>query len=134
MPNTPRGKHGIYAYIDLNVYNDLWEYIKEVYPDSTYGAFSTEIQNAIVEYLNIKHAQIHTIALNPRTPTVHKICREIVQAIKDQGFINQVSSRALSKIIAEIRGSDRRTIRKWIEQLNINGYIKHMGTYTWEVL
>ena len=110
------------------------DYINTVYPESQYGALSSEVQNALVEYLRIKHAQIHTRALNPRTPTVHRICREIIQRLKDEGFVNQINSRTLAQIIGEIRGSDKRTIRKWIGQLDLNGYIKNIGTYTWEIL
>ena len=134
MPNLPSGKRGVYVYLDDAVFENLWEYIKQVYADSTYGALSTEVQNAVVEYLRIKHAQIHTRPLNPKTPTVHKICRVIVQSLKDEGFINQVSSRVLTKVIGEIRGTDKRTVRKWMEQLEKNGYIKSIGTYSWEIL
>lgn len=134
MPNPPSGKKGVYVYLDDAVYVNLWQYIKQMYKKSTYGALSAEVQNAVVEYLRIKHAQIHTRPLNPKTPTVHKICREIVQSLKDEGFINQVSSRVLTKVIGEIRGTDKRTVRKWIRQLKVNGYIKSVGTYTWEIL
>ena len=112
----------------------LREYIKQVYSGSIHGALSIEVQNAIAEYLKIKHAQIHTRPLNPRAPMVHRICREIVQKLKDEGFINQVSRRVLTKMIGEVRGTDRRTLRKWLEQLEKNGYIKSVGTYTWEIL
>ena len=112
----------------------LREYIKQVYSGSIHGALSIEVQNAIAEYLRIKHAQIHTRPLNPRTPTVHRICREIVQYLKDQGFINQVSTRVLTKTVGEVRGTDKRTVWKWIKQLEENGYIKSIGTYTWEIL
>ena len=134
MPKPPLGKKGIYVYLDEPVFESLWEYIKEIYKESIYGALSAEVQNAIVEYLRIKHAQIHTRPLNPRTPTVHRICREIVQRLKDEGFVNQVSSRVLAKVIGEVRGADRRTVRKWVELLEKNGYTKSIGTYTWEIL
>ena len=134
MPKCPPGKRYICVLLDEPVFESLWEYIKEIYPESTYGALSVEVQNAVVEYLRIKHAQIHTRPLNPITPTVHRICREIVQKLKDEGFVNQVSSRVLAKVIGEVRGTDKRTVRKWIEQLEKNGYTKSIGTYTWEIL
>ena len=134
MPKTPKGKRGIYAYLDENVHDSLWDYIKEAYPNSTYGAVSSVLQTAVVEFLRIKHTQIHTTPLNPKTPTLHRICRQIIQSLKDEGFIDQVNSRTLAQKIGEIRGSDKRTVRKWIQQLKINGYIKNIGTYSWEIL
>lgn len=129
MPKKP-----LFVRIDENVWLNLQDYIKQVYPGSVHGALSIEVQNAITEYLRIKHAQIHTRPLNPRTPTVHNICRAIIQKCKDEGFVNQISTRVLTKIIGEIRGTDKRTQRKWLEQLATNGYIKNIGTYTWEIL
>ena len=134
MPRPPLGKKGIYVYIDGVVFKKLWEYISEIYEESTYGALSTEVQNAVVEYLRLKNAQIHTRPLNPRTPTVHRICSEIIHRLKEEGFINQVSTRVLNKVIGEVRGTDERTLRKWLMELDKNGYIKSIGTYTWEIL
>jgi len=45
-----------------------------------------------------------------------------------------VSSRLLAQVIGETRGADERTIRKWMSLLEKNGYIKNIGTYTWEIL
>lgn len=105
-----------------------------MYEGSTYGALSVEVQNAIAEYLKIKHAQIHTKYLNPRTPVVHRVCQEIIHKLKEEGLINQVSSRVLAHAIGETRGTDKRTIRKWMRELEKNGYLKSIGTYTWEIL
>ena len=127
-------KRGLFVRIDERVLDGLQEYIKEVYEGSSYGALSIEVQNAIAEYLRLKHTQIHTKYLNPKTPVVHRVCRQIIHRLKEAGLINQVSSRVLTKVIGEVRGTDKRTTRKWMKQLEKNGYIKSIGTYTWEIL
>jgi len=120
--------------IDEELWFKLQDYIKQVYSASVYGALSIEVQNALAEYLRVKHAQIHTRPLNPTVPKIHQTCNQIVQKLKDEGFINQVSRQILSGVIAEVRGADERTITKWIKILVKNGYLKIIGTYTYEIL
>jgi len=134
MPKIPEGKKGLFVCIDERVLDELQEYIKRTYEGSTYGALSIEVQNAIAEYLRVKHAQIRTKFLNPKTPMIHLICRDIIHKLKVLGMVNQVSSRLLAQVIGETRGADERTIRKWMSLLEKNGYIKNIGTYTWEIL
>lgn len=122
------------VYIDKKLLEELWNHIKTAYPRSTYGALSSEVQQAIAAWLKTKHTQIHTNPMNPGTPRVHQICTQIIQTLKTQGFINQVDKRTLSTTISEIRGSDERTITKWIKILVKNGYIKILNPNLYELL
>jgi len=127
-------KRRLVARIDEEIWFKLQEYIKQAYSGSVYGALSIEVQNALAEYLRVKHAQIHTKPLNPTIPKIHQACACMVQKLKDEGFINQVSRQVLSGVIAEVRGADERTVTKWTKILVKNGYLKIIGTYTYEIL
>jgi len=120
--------------IDEELWFKLQQYIKQVYSGSVYGALSIEVQNALAEYLRVKHAQIHTRPLNPGIPKIHQTCADIIHLLKSEGFVNQVSRQVLSGVIAQVRGADERTVSKWTKILLKNGYLKTAGTYTYEIL
>jgi len=126
-------KKQVKIYLDKDVYERLWRLIKAKY-SSTYGALSVEVQNAIVAWLNAHNAQEHTNKVNPDVPRIFKICHAIILHLRRQGYINQVSLRDLASAIAETRGSDARTVKKWIKTLLEFGFIKRVSTYTYEIL
>ena len=74
MPKLPKGKKGLYAIIDEEIYNKLIEHIKSFYPGkSTYGLVSIEVQQAIAHWLNEKQASTHTHKqINPGIPKAQR--------------------------------------------------------------
>jgi len=127
-------KRSLYVKIDEELYERLWELIKAKYRGSPRGALSLEVQNAIAAWIDAQHTQKHTKPLNPNLPRTHQICSQIVHYLKLKGYTNQVSYGALTSAIATIRGSDARTIKKWVRILLQFGFIKRVGTYIYEIL
>lgn len=122
------------VYVDKRIMKQLWDLIKRKYPDSTYGALSTEVQNAIVSWIEQHNTTLHTESVNPSYPKSHQYASEIIQYLKSKGYLNQVDAKALRDAIIRFRGSDPRTIKKWIKFMLDNGFIKRLNIYVYEIL
>ena len=120
--------------LDKELVKKLWDYIHEAYPESTYGALSAEIQNAVASWLRLKHTQIHTEKVNPGVPLIHQVCGDIVRILKEAGAVNQCRVTDAEKVIATLRGSDPRTLKKWMNNLTRHGYMKRLNYYIFEIL
>jgi len=121
------------VYLSKDVVENLWRIIRQKYK-KPYGALSLEVEQAIVNWIKLHDTQIHTKPTNPLIPKAHQYASDIIQYLKRQGFVNQVSLRELRKAIIALRGSDYRTIRKWIRFLVENGFIKQLNYYLYEIL
>jgi hypothetical protein len=55
------------------------------------------------------------------------ICKEIMKAIAERGFTNQIHKRELEKVIMINRGIDKRTIQNWLRTLEVLGFIKSLN-------
>ena len=60
-------------------------------------------------------------------------CKEIMKAIAERGFTNQIHKRELEKIIMLYRGFDPRTIKNWIRTLEVLGFIKLLNPNVYEL-
>jgi len=135
MPSKiPRGKVHLSVLISKELNDKLRKYIKETYPVYTRGLLSIVVQDAIAEYLGRRKQQHASKPLNPGRPTVQQICDELKFRMKSKGFLSQIDHVNLVNIISEVRGSDPRTIRKWIKNLLKLGYIKKIGYYVYEIV
>jgi len=128
------GKAHLHVLIDEKLLEEFKAMVARKYPGVFRGVLSAEVQNALAHWLRLQHTQIHAKPVNPGVPLVHRACREIVDRLKAAGYLNQVSWRVLEETIAEVRGSDRRTIEKWWRLLLKHGYLKQVGTYIYEIL
>lgn len=54
-------------------------------------------------------------------------CKDIMKAIVERGFTNQIHKKELEKIIMEKCGIDKRTIKNWINALTTFGFIKEIN-------
>jgi hypothetical protein len=128
-------KVGLYVRIDRKLRDKLYALIRSKYPESTYGGLSAEVQEAIVSWLaSHEHTTLHTKSLNPRLPRTHRICQEIMEAVKSTGHQTQVSRKILLSAITSLRGSDERTVDKWLQTLLREGYIKILNYNVFEIL
>jgi SMC interacting uncharacterized protein involved in chromosome segregation len=135
MPRKiPNGKKQLLVLIDSKIVKELWEIIKMKYPESTYGALSLEVQDALANWIAQHKAQIHTKSMNPKTPKNHEIAKEIIDYLRSCGFELQVNLKVLRQTIAKLRGNDERTIKKWIKFLEENGFIKKLNQQVYEIL
>jgi len=51
-------------------------------------------------------------------------CKEIMQVLAEQGFVNSVSRNELKRLIKILRGGDPRTYKNWLDNLTVLGYLK----------
>jgi len=127
------------VYVDPDLLERLWSIIRKKWSERTYGARAAEVSDAIAYWIN-RHQEtleLHTNThkpINPAFPRVHLICRQIVEAVKKRGFTFQVPASVVEKEIGEIRGSDRRTIRKWLKNLTKYGYMKWIQLRLLEII
>lgn len=57
----------------------------------------------------------------------YKACKEILNYLVKNGFTYQVSRHSLVETIILIRGGDLRTIKNWVRNLQVLGFIKMMN-------
>lgn len=128
-------KVGIYVRIEKEIRDKLYALIHSKYPESSYGALSLEVQEAINNWiLGHEHTTLHTKPLNPSLPRVHLNCQEIMGLVRETGHQTQVSFTTLRKIIINLRGNDSRTIEKWIKTLLQEGYLKRLNYNVFEIV
>jgi len=126
------------VYLPKKLVENLWILIKKKY-SKPYGALSAEVQNAIAHWLNEHeetldlHTNTHKV-LNPNFPRSHLLAKQIIDTLRDKGFIDQCSIKDLKKVIINLRGFDPRTVKKWINFLVDNGYLKWLTHRTLEIL
>lgn len=62
-----------------------------------------------------------------------KVCKEIMKAIAERGFTNQITRKELEKVIMVLRGVDKRTINNWVKALERLGFIKPFNALIFEL-
>jgi len=138
MKKIPKGKKALYVYIDEDIYNKLKKYVKLCF-DNAHGALSAVVQDAIASFLmhtGIDMVSAHTIhkLANPRLPRCHVYAQQIINYLRDRGCSVTCSVKDLKEAIINTRGSDPRTIRKWMRFLVENGYMKWIASRVLEIV
>ena len=126
MPKLPKGKRGLYILVDEVIHSKLWDFIRKKYDKNVYGALSFEVEKAIEYYLQAAGMHTNTHKFEDSTlPRTHRYCREIIRWLKDHypGYERFTVSQ-IREAIMNVRGSDDRTLRKWLRNLVRLGYLK----------
>lgn len=90
-----------------------------------YGSISRSVEVALEDYIE-KHGTLdaHTqVRMNPGYPPDKAVCVQILYALTKRGIENEFVSRDLVNAVAEVRGSDRRTVKHWRTRLEEYGFI-----------
>lgn len=138
MPKLPLGKAGFYVMIDVKVYDNLRDLIRKKYQKS-YGALSSEVQDALAHWISEHeetlelHTNTHKV-INPSLPGSHWQAKQIIDWLRDHGVSVQCTDRDLRKAIINTRGSDSRTIKKWMKFLVDEGYLKLITHRLYEIV
>jgi len=135
VPKVPKGKKGIYIYLDEEVYDGLIALIKQKYT-GLHGVLSSEVQHAIAHWIQQHESTLTqtTHKINPAIPRSHLAANAIVNRLRERGFHVQCSKWDLVKAIEVERGSDPRTVTKWMKFLVRNGYLKWLNPNVLEIL
>lgn len=125
----PKGKRQINPVISEDLYKLLIEVAPAWYGKAR-GGISAIVEEALRQYLAPRQ---HTKSTqNPRLG-VRQVYNQVVEKIKEimhwDFKPDQVPEKILDQAIAEVRGSDPRTIRKWKEAFHRAGLIKFIGGF-----
>jgi len=124
------GKAQLNTYVSRETRDKINEYIAK-YFETPYGALSWLVENALTSFMDgadHPNTQLHK---TPRNRS-HNACMEIISDLKLQGFTFQFTKDHLFKAINRVRGTDQRTVKKWLRILNEHGYVKFVSTFTLE--
>ena len=114
------------------------------HPLQAHGALSFEVEQALSTYLSLHHTQTQNTQnetfINPQNPTpkVFRLYKQIKQYLGDKHRIDleriaNVPLALLIEAIKVIKGTDDRTVKKWMEELKRNHCIKEITPNLFEV-
>jgi len=135
IEESPVCKVKIGVYISSTIWREVRELVAAKY-DSFHGSLSLEVEEALKNWLTL-HTQKHT-EINPINPTPK--AKKVWEQVKDyirmrQGFIGQqITLELLREAVSAIRGSDPRTVSKWLREFERYRLIKHIVGHVWEVV
>jgi hypothetical protein len=131
MAKIPSDKKRLEILIDANLYKQLIEIAPIIYGRYK-GAISYVVEDALRQYLKPKTSAHTTYTQNP-SRSVRQVYKQVIERIK---FIENIdfepeetTEKILDMAIAEVRGSDPRTIKKWKEIFEKSGLIKFVGGF-----
>jgi len=133
MPRLPRNKILVGIYLPKDLVKELREHVKRKY-DGMYG-LSLEVEQAIRYWLST-HKMHKKFALNP-TPKVYILKEKIKEYLKEKRgytYFIDVYAPHLYEAIKFLRGHDKRTIKKWIDELERFKCIKWIDHNRVEIL
>ena len=134
MPKIPKGKKRLEVYIDEELYKKLIEHIKTFYPGNTYGLLSVEVQNAIAHWLNEKQFAHTNSHMNPAIPKVQQKIDMIIKWLKENGYVNQFTTKDWTIACSHTVGADPRTVNKYLNLAVKLGRVKHIVSTIYEII
>ncbi len=138
MPKVPPGKKRLGVYIDIDLYDKLVNLISKKF-SKLHGALSMEVQDALAHWISEHnesldfHTNSHKL-VNPMLPRDHIRAREIINDLKNKGFLLQCPRKDLWRSIENVRGSDMRTKIKWTKFVVDHGYMKWISHRILEIV
>jgi len=142
MPKLPKGKVQLLAYIDENLYKELRQLIKMKHEELR-GALSKEVEDALRAWIaahrsaHAQSAQISRVNPAPRIARAWEQVREYLRSAYGYEAVitgSQIPKKLLINAIAAVRGSDPRTIRKWLSLFEHFKLIKWIAPNVVEVI
>jgi len=123
----PEGKVRLEVLIREDLYDMLVRLAPQIAGPKYRGALSRVVEEALKQYL-YPRARAQTPGLNPRL-TVRDVYDQVKRRLADMTGIpwwelREVKEAELDRAIAEVRGSDPRTIAKWKKLFQASGLIK----------
>lgn len=137
-----RKKVQLLLWVDESLDTKFRELIQQKYKKFERGILSYEGEMALRHWLSL-HTQTHTELGNKTLPNPTPKVQLVFAQIKDfliPGYYyellpgQQIPTVHLERAIQNVRGSDPRTVKKWLKTFVNNGVIKMVTSATYEVL
>ncbi len=134
MPKLPEDKVGLYVSISKKLDKKFREFLIEKYGYYRKGLISEEVEQALWNWLALHAHKKHKergegVNPEPRYRLVYDEVKQwlIINYGYDPSQLTQIPRRHLVEAISEIRGNDKRTIRKWLKTFTEKGLIKWLS-------
>jgi hypothetical protein len=129
LKDVPKGKKVLFVYISEDLYKQLIE-IAPAWYGKSHGAISALVEDALRHYLT---PRLHTASTqNPRLG-VRSVYNQVVEKVKEIMHYDfkptEIPEKILDQAVAEVRGSDPRTIAKWKGIFERAKLIKYIGGF-----
>jgi hypothetical protein len=125
----PKNKVQINAVININTYEQLRRLAVMIYGGRK-GSYSKIIEDAIAHYAKSIN-EVQNPMKTPKIPSVEQAWQGIIEYIKrrrnDPLPPEEIHERELIEAIAATRGSDKRTLMKWLNTLQELKYIEYIA-------
>lgn len=130
------------AWVNQSLDTKFRELINQKYKKYEKGLLSYEVEMALRHWLSLHtnaQSEINPQHLPNPTPKVQLIFAQIKDfLLKDLYYEiipgQQIPVIHLRRAIENIRGSDPRTVKKWLKVFHKNGLVKPVTSATWEVM
>jgi hypothetical protein len=105
------------------------------------GLLSNEVELALRNWIALHTNAQTTLDINPPNPTpkVALVFAQVKQYLLNNWYYEllpgqQIPLTHLEKAIMAVRGSDKRTVRRWLESFHKMGLVKPITASVWELL
>lgn len=119
-----KNKREVHVYLS----EDLYKRVKELRKRFPFLTVSDVVEHALERFLQDIDPEELSIMEKKYTT-----CKKIITEVMLQGNVLQVDAYTLKMAITKLRGSNRKTIKKWMETLTDLGFLKPITKYTFEI-
>ena len=141
MNEKMSNKIKIGIWIDSILAEKLRSLINQKYENYERGLLSYEVEMALRHWISLHTNAQKTLEANKPNPTpkASLVFSQVKEYLLSHWYYElrpgqQISRSHLEKAIMAIRGSDRRTIRKWLRIFHKMGLAKPVTSVTWEIM
>jgi len=127
------------AYIDRDVWDKFRELVKKKYRDY-HGMLSYELEEMIKNWIALHTQTTHKESIpkvNPE-PKVYRVARQIKEYIQNKygwrSAYQNVHRNLIVEAISAVRGSDPRTIEKWMNEMMRYDILKPISPNIYELV
>jgi hypothetical protein len=129
IENRKKDKVLFGIYITKKTYEKLCKFIQKKHKkNKKYGLITVEVENAIINWIN----QQNIIKDNSVPPRIQRSYHSVKEILTDNYNCHfYATKKQLINAIKTVKGSDKRTIKKWIELFERHKQIKRDSLNTW---
>ena len=130
----------LFVRIDRRLYEALKSLVMKRFGSNYWGGMRIIVEEALRKYIEAHNIDINVpnnVKINRQNPPprVHSVYLQVRSYLNEKyGEHMDTTYQHLAEAISYVRGSDPRTIKKWISLFLKYGCIKHIGGVVYELL